>query len=299
MKRTATDLLIVFVLSFGGSNNLLAQSITADRFLESVSARPVGDEVEVARGGEAYQSLMAAPAAEVERELPSILQYALSGNEGHARKYAVLFLTGIAMRSDGADLLSSSSEQVSSLILDRDSGIQRGAVAVTGWVIAKAGANQQRYLSAMEAAMQRAQTPQDLDVQMVSPLLTFGSGDPHASESVLDFMHRNDLTISTRSDVVHSLGDIPGLPKEINQALVKELDDADPTVRVAAVVTFADSTSAFHTLAKDRVESMANDPQENTQVRELAKEAIAGKTHLDPNVLVPNVERAPAKPIDH
>jgi hypothetical protein len=270
-------------------------NLTADRFLEGVAARPVGDQVEQDQCLAIYRALNTAPPAEVERELQDILQYVLSGKEIHARKYAALLLTAIAIRPDGAALLSSKSEEISSLIVDADPGIQRAAVTVAFW----AGPNQQRYVSAFEAAIKRVQTPQDIDVQMVSSLARIGSGDPDALKSVLDFMQRDDLTVSTRSDLVHFLGAVPGLPKEIDQALAKGLDDTDPTVRAAAVVAFADSTTAFHTLAKSRVEGMANDAQENPKVRELAKEVLAGQTHLNPNVLVPNAEILPEKPADH
>ena len=85
-------------------------------------------------------------------------------------------------------------------------------------------------------------------------------------------------------DLLDRLGVVPGLPAEVNQALTKELDDPDPWVRAEAVATFADSTTEYHTMVQSRVETMANDPRENVQVRELAKEAMAGKTHLSPNV---------------
>lgn len=301
MKRMVTALLIVFVLSLGSSGCLLAQSLTADRFLKGVAARPAGDQVEADQGGEVYLALTTDSPAEVQKELPSILQYALGGNEVHTRRHAVLFLTAIAIRPDGAALLFSSSEEISSLILDGDSGIQKGAVTVAFW----AGPNRRRYVSAFEVAVARAQTPQDLDVQMVSSLAKIGAGDPDALKAVLDFMHLDDLTVSTRIDLVHFLGNLPDLPNEINQALVKELDDSDPRVRAAAVAAFSDSTTtAYHTLAKSRVESMANDPQENPKVRELAQEAIAGKTHLDPNINEQPVPKdlpplPPVQPMDH
>jgi len=280
----------------------LAQSLTADRFLAVVAARPVGDQVEQDQSLEVVKSLGIAAPAEVKRELPSILQYALKGNEVHLRTYAAEFLAVIAFRPDCADLLSSSSsEEILSLILDTNPETQRAAITVTYCVIGKAGANRQRYLSAFEAVIARAQTPQDIDVQMVPLLSVFGSANPSALKSVLDFMHRDDLTVSTRSDLVHLLCVDPGLPKEINQALTKELDDPDPKVREAAVDAFAESTTEYHTLAKNRVERMANDPQEDPKVRELAQEAIAitGKTHSNPNVLVPNAEIPPEKSSDH
>jgi hypothetical protein len=217
------------------------------------------------------------------------LQYVHGGNEVHARRYAVGLLTAIAIRPDGAALLFSSSNEISSLIVDGDSGIQKVAVFVAFW----AGPNQQCYVSAFEEAVQRTETPQDLDVQMVSSLAKIGSGDQDALKVVLDFMHREDLTVSTRSDLLHFLGAVPGLPLPVNQALVKELDDPDPMVRAAAVVAFADSTTNYHALAKSRIANMASDPQENPKVRGLAEEAIAGKTHLNPNVLVPNAEMPP------
>jgi hypothetical protein len=285
----------MFLLPLGSSTCVAAQSLSADRFLAGVSARPVGDQVEQDQGFAVYQALNAAPPAEVQRELPSILQYALGGNEVHARRYAVLLLTAIAIRPDGAALLYPSSEEISYLITDSDSGIQKGAVVVAFW----AGPNQHRYVSAFEAAIERVQTPQDIDVQMVSSLARISSGDPEALKAVLDFMHRDDLTISIRTDLVHLLGNVPGLPQGLNQALVKELDDPDPMVRAAAVAAFADSKTAFHALAKDRVEKIANDQQENPKVRELAQQAIAGGANLNPNVLVPNVEIPPDKPKNH
>jgi HEAT repeat protein len=284
MKRIVTEFVAFCAMLFGSSSYLPAQSLTAESFLKGVSSRPVGDQVEVEQGGKVYQALTTDSPAEAQRELPSILQYALEGNEVHARKYATLFLTAIAIRPDGAALLFPSSGEIASLLLDADPGIQRGALAVAFW----AGPDQQPYVSAFEEAVERTQTPQDTDVQMVSSLAKIGSSDSDALNAVLDFMHRDDLTVSTRIDLVHFLGNLPDLPNEINQTLVKELDDPDPRVRAAAVAAFSDSTTtAYHTLAKPRVESMANDPHENPQVRELAKEAIAGKTHLSPNINLP------------
>jgi hypothetical protein len=299
--RIVTNLLIVFVLSLCTSSYLLAQDIPADRFLADVSAHPVGDEAEQKQFLEASQSLGNAPAAEVKRELPSILQYALAGNLERTRVYSVVFLNAIAMRPGGAALLYPSSEEISSLILDSDPGIQRGAVSVAFW----AGPNQPRYLSAFEVAIERAQTPQDIDVQIVSFLARTGSSDSDSLKAALDFMHRDDLTVLTRRQLVHFLGNLPELPDEINKVLVKELDDPDPGVRAAAVAAFSDSAStAYHALAKNRVENMANDAQENPEVRKLAQEAIAGKTNLSPNINVPPVPKdlppLPAvQPMDH
>ena len=301
MKRIAADLLIVFLVLLGGSTRLKAQGLTADRFLDSVSAHPVGDQVERDQSAEAYQALNTASPAEAQRVLPILLHYTRIGNEVHAREYAAGFLIGIAMRPDGADLLSSKSEEISSLIVDADPVIQGAGVAITPFLIAKAGTTKQVYMTALEAGIQKTQTPQDRGLDMVGLLLglSYGSSDPGTLKPVLDFMHRDDLTANTRRELVHRLGTANGLPEPVNQSLLKELDDPDPTVRVAAVVAFADSTTRFHALAKDRVEKMASDPGENPKIRELAKEAIAGKTGLNPNVLVPNVEVPPDGPKDH
>jgi hypothetical protein len=71
------------------------------------------------------------------------------------------------------------------------------------------------------------------------------------------------------------------------------LDDPDAHVRAAALVAYADSTTAYHTLGKDRVQRIANDQEEIPGLRELAREAMAGKTNLSPNYDVP-----PEKPKD-
>ena len=188
------------------------------------------------------------------------------------------------MRPDGADLLSSNSEEISSLIADTEPVIQRQALAAMDFVINNAATNKQPYLSALKTAIQNTQTPQDTDVEMIMPLLVLDRSDPGALRSVLGFIQRDDLTRSTRVDLLHRLGVAPGLPAEVDQSLTKELDDPDPWVRATAVTTFADSTTEYHALAQNRVEVMANDPQENAQVRALAKEAMAGKTHLSPSM---------------
>ena len=280
MRLIAPRLLIAFALSVASSGFLPAQSLTAEGFLKGVSARPAGDQVVEDQMLAVSEALNTATPAEVQRELPSIVQYALGGNEVRARKYALVLLNSIAIRPDGAALLFPSSNEISSLIVDIDPGIQKVATSIAFW----AGPNLPCYVSAFKRAIKSARTPQDAGVQMVSSLARIGSEDPEALKTVLDFMHRDDLTVSSRIDLVHFLGVLPGLPLGINQALVKELDDPDPWVRAAAVASFADSKTEYHALAKGRVESMANDPQENPQVQEKAKEAIAGKSNLDPNI---------------
>jgi hypothetical protein len=51
--------------------------------------------------------------------------------------------------------------------------------------------------------------------------------------------------------------EVPGLPEEANQYLLERLDDPAPSVQAAAVIAFADSTTEYHTLAKNRVAKVA------------------------------------------
>ena len=95
MKRTIADLLIVLVLSLGGSICLVAQNPSVDGFLDKVSAHPIGDEEEQNQFLEIGNSLYSAPRAEVERVLPTVLAHVRSGAEAHARTYAAGFLSGI------------------------------------------------------------------------------------------------------------------------------------------------------------------------------------------------------------
>jgi hypothetical protein len=284
VKRTLGGLLIVIALSLASGPRLVAQNLSADRFLDGVAAHPAGDNAELDQGVEVCQSLNAAPPAEVKRVLPLILRYTRSDNGADVRKYATLFLNAIAMRPDGADLLSSGSTEISSLLSDADPGIQKGAVGVTDWVIGKTATNNQPYLAALKTALQSPQTSQDVVlVGMIGPLLDFSSSDPDALKSVMTFLHRDDLTPPARMQLVHELGVVP-VPEEVTQYLVARLDDPDARVRAAAVASYADSTTAFHALSRERVERMAKDSDKNPQVRELAKEALAGKTALSPNI---------------
>jgi hypothetical protein len=296
MKQVTAGL-VVLLLSVGCLDCVAAKSLSADRFLEGLSLHP--DDGKLQReGDEVSQDLVVASPPEVERVLPTLAQYTHPGNEIHVRVYATSFLLVIAMRPDGAELLSSKSQQISALLVDADPVIQRLAAAITDWVIAKPATNKQPYLSSLQAALQRPLTAQDAGVDMIGPLLTYGHNDPAALKSVLAFLQRDDLTPATRSDLVHGLGVLPGLPDEVSQYLVRRLDDPDPHVRASALVSYADATSefypiAFHTLGKERVERIANDPQEIPGIRQLAKDALAGKAHLSPNYDLPPLRYNP------
>jgi hypothetical protein len=288
MRYLVAFLIFIVGLATSKSSTVLAQSLSAVSFLNGVSANPVDDQAQRDLSRQVYRALNGESRSELERELPTILLYTTSSNEVHARLYAVLFLTSIAMRPDGADLLSINSEEISSLIVDANPTVQREALAVMDYVLAKAVTNKRPYLRALEAAIQSVQTPQSAGGEIIVPLLIYNHDDLAVVGFVLAFMRRGDLTVSTRLDLLHHLSDVPNLPREVNQALAGELDDPDPRVRAAAVVAFAESTTEFHALALDRVARIAKDPQENAQVREKAMQALAGKRDLDPNIDLPS-----------
>lgn len=288
MKRWKILLLFVIGLAMSGAAPLEAQGVSADRFLDCVSSHPVGDQGEKSQAGEVAVALSRAPRSEAERVLPAIIADLSTGKDPSVRAYSTSsFLLMIAIRPDGANLLSSSSVEISSLLVDANPGIQKVAAAITDYVIAKAATKKQPYLSALQTALQNSQTSQDAAVDMIGPLLTFGGSEPATLKSVMAFLQRDDLTPSTRSELIHDMGLQPELPEEINRYLVGRLNDPDPHVRAMALVSWADSTTAYHTLGKDSVARMANDPQEIAGIRKLAKDAIAGKTHLSPNYDLP------------
>ena len=198
MTRSITDSLLLFVLSLGSSLCLMAQSPSADTFLNSVSTHPAGDEAEQDQFWEMSNSLNAAPRTEVERVLPSVLVHVHSGAEAHARVYATGFLMGIAMRPDGAALLSSSSGEISALIADPNPTIQHYALAAMDYVIGKADTDSQAYLAALRTALQRAQTSQAAGVEMIRPLLTFGGNDPGASDEQASRPNRENQALTSR-----------------------------------------------------------------------------------------------------
>ena len=111
MTRQIIRLLIVFSLSLSSTTWLLAQTLSVDRFLDGVSAHPVGGQVEQNQAGDISQALNIAPDSEVERLLPNVLMHMRIGLDTHERAYATGFLLMIAMRPDGAALLSSRSRR--------------------------------------------------------------------------------------------------------------------------------------------------------------------------------------------
>jgi hypothetical protein len=291
-RKTIVVAFVELALILGGSRILPAQSPPAISFLDSVSTHPAGDEVERDRAGEIGTALNTASRLEVESVLPGILEHTRIGTESHARLYTLMFLLGIAMRPDGAELLSHNSDELSSLITDSDPAIQTTALAITDYLLANPATNKARYMAAMQTVVRRPETPQDLAEPIVEIFLTFGRNEPDNIKTALVFLQRDDLSASTRIALLSHLASVPGLRPEATHFLVKELDASDPAERAAAVAAFADSTSEFHALAEYRVEEMANDSQENPSVRSLAKAAIAGKTHLNPSIETPSQIRA-------
>ena len=306
MKRWAAVLLMLAILELWVPVGLWGyrqavrispppQGLSADRFLDRVSAHPVGDQVEQTQSVEVYTALITAPPAQVERVIPDVLRYAHPGNLEQVRIYALGFLLAITARPDGANLLSSRSEEISSLIADDNAAIQASVVSTAEILMMHPATNNKPYVAAITTAVLNKRTPQDVVAQrMIRFLMTYGRSNPDAMNSVLAFVHRDDLTSSTRSDLVRELSNVPGLPEAANQYLLERLDDPAPSVRAAAVIAFADSTTEFHFLAKRRVKKIAGDSNENSGVRELAKKALAGQSFdWNPNVYVTTDNPAP------
>jgi hypothetical protein len=269
-------LLLVFGLSLGDTSRLAAQTLAADRFLELASPHPVWNGVELDQYLATSNALALASPTEIARVLPSVLEHTRSGNEAHLRAYAAGLLVAISLRQDRVEVLYSSSAEISSLLTDSDPVIQRAAVEVTNLVIGRPGTNSQPYMSALIAGIQNPTTPECIGVAMSMALLGgFGAVDPKGVMAVLTFFSRKDLTIVTRIRIMRPppFG-APDLPEEVGQLLTKGMDDPDARVRTTAVTTFANSYRRYHHLATDRVERMANDPQEDPQVRQLAKDAL-------------------------
>ncbi|MGA7243580.1 MAG: hypothetical protein WBX19_10370 [Terracidiphilus sp.] len=194
----------------------------------------------------------------------------------------------VASRPDGADLLSPMSGEISSLIVDVNPLIQASVASLAEILMMNPATDRKPYVAALTAAVLNKRTPQDpVSERMIPFLMIYGRSDPDAVKTVLAFLRRDDLTPSTRSDLLRELSEVPSLPIEANQYLVERLDDPAPSVRAAAVIAFADSTTEFHILAKSRVEKTADDSHENSGIRELAKKALAGQSFAwNPDVYV-------------
>jgi hypothetical protein len=306
VNRIATCLLILSALLFSSVTRLPAQELSADAFLNGVSAHPVGDQAEQDEFLKAYIALNTAPPAEVERVLPSIFQHVRPGNEAHVRGYAVGFLLGIAIRPDTKGLLSSRSENIAALLLDPDPHIQHVAIAITDWAIV--GGNPAVYLPALAKAMQSVSTRQpaadsapagydpanDDAANIAKLLLELGSDDPAVVAEIHAFLTRRDLTPNAKVAALNGLGAMSGLPQGIMEDLLHFFDDPNIRVRVAAIMAFANSgspiyTTNFHNQAKKYVERIATDEQESAKMRQLASDALAGRRPLDPN-LDPNID---------
>lgn len=284
--------LVVLIVLAAGASSIVAQIPAVDACLGGVSTRPAGDEAQSDRCFKADEALNAASPVQVRAELPALLKYTRSSNEIHTRGYATMFLMVIAMRPDGAELLSSDAESISSLIIDTEPDIQKVAVAIMDWVISKPPTNKRPYLAALLTGIQNHQTPQNIVVEMIAPLLSYDPADPSAIKSVLSFLHRSDLTESTQIDVVHDLAASRDFPTEVREALVDRLDDPRLRVRAAAVIAFSNQLLGYDPVAKGRVETIARDQKEDPRLRALAKEALAGHAGLNPNINL-----TPYKPI--
>ncbi len=260
-----------------------AQVSTVTQFLDRASQHPVGGEVERDQFLRQVDSLATTSRSNVEEILPGLLRYTDLGKEPNARTYAALFLAIVAQRSDGGDLLASHSAEVASLLTDSNPVIQRAAVTITDYVIGK---NSENYIPALIAALQSTSTSQDIAAEMTVPLLRYGSDNPAAVGAIHAFLTRPDLTSDAKIATIHSLGGFSHVPEEINTDLCDLFGDSDPRVRAAAIVSFGNSkpTANFHTKALPLVQRIAADENEKAQVRQLAKDALAGRSPLNPNV---------------
>lgn len=312
MRRIATTLLVVCLLLLASATCLPGQELSADQFLDQVSAHPVGDQVERDQSLRTDMALNAGPASEVERVLPSIFQHVRSGNETRVRGYAGMFLLGIAIRPDGRVLLASHSADIAPLLLDADAGIQHVAIVITDWAIDNQ--NSAAFLPALAKAMQQVRPRQaasnsgpapydpanDDTANIAGLLLRFGSNDPANVEEIHAFLTHSGLTPGAKIAMLNALGGMGDLPEEIIQDLLRFYADPNLHVRVQAIMAFANSGSGayatnFHKQAKNSVEQIAADENENPKLRQLAIDALAGRPGLNPNI-DDRVAASPPKP---
>lgn len=316
---------------------LEAQASSIEQFLNHVANTPVRDSTESTQIGEEGDLLSKAPRSEVEKVLPTLLGYTSNTSANpHARQIAALFLLGVAMRGDAADLLSSHSAQMAQLLTDSDPVIQRVTLTILPWLIGpNGGQNGKVYVPALLTAVRNPVSPQDNAAQTAFLLLYLGPGDPDVVAAVHAFLTRNDLNSDAKIQTLRTLTVMLNLPDQISQDLCSRFNDSDPHVRVAAIIAYSDaalqrksattylsgtdpipsedpvaaavrrkvfseilnSKSTFFNEAQKRVEQIAANENENPKLRQLAKDALAGRTALDPNVLDPNYVQQ-VKPAD-
>jgi len=283
MKLLLASTVTGFALLHGAAQAQTGQTPSVEQFLNGLSPDSKGSHAAVEQSGQVAEAISAAPSAEVSREIPEIFDKLRQSSNQRVRAFAVAFLVTIAQRPDGKDLLGSRSKEIADLLSDPDEGIQKEAIALIDWV---AVGHPEAYLPALRTASAKPGISQDLGFTLASTLLGLGAyaEDSESIHAALRFIQRKDLTFETRLQVAEYMGTNPGVPPEMCRELVKTLDDPDARVRAAAIVSFAGPTSSVHDLAHGRIERMSRDQHENSQVRHLAAEALAGHFPLNPNI---------------
>ena len=254
-------------------------------FNQLATAQGVGGS----RGEAAYirltNSLEVMTSAEIAAGIP-VIDYQLDNTgepEDRLAKYdAANLLMFISWRSDGATLLASQIDRLTSMLNDPSHFLSgQAAIALQHIGISRPDL----VIPILEAALKitEANNTTGVGPGIAVILLRMTHPSERISQDIVQYMNRTDLTDDQLLSTVIGIDSSPIIPDVLTAELVRCLDRPNEHIKTRALIGIAKSNPTARSVAQRRIQSLANDPRETSHVRRLAAEALKGEITEDPD----------------
>ncbi len=200
-----------------------------------------------------------------------------------AKADAANLLLFISWRTDGAKLLASEMDRLTSMLND-PSHLMSGPATLTLMSISESRPD--LAIPILEAALKH---PEVNNATSVGPgialaLFKIAPTNKQAVNDIVQYMRRPDLTDNQLIRTIVGMDSGPVLPDALTAQLVRCLDRPNEYVKIRALVGISRRSSPpGKDAARTRIQEMANDPRETAHVRRLAAEALEGPITEDPD----------------
>lgn len=257
-----------------------------DFFSKLATAQGVGGS----RGETSYIKLMdsieAMTPAEIAAGIPVIDRQIDSTAEPEdrlAKADAANLLMFISWRSDGAELLATQIDRLTSMLNDPTHLLSGPAVIALQHI---ALTRPDVSVPILEAALDKPGVNNSTSVGpgIATTLLRISPSNDEVLDHIVRYMRRQDLTDSQLVRTIVGIDGSPAIPDALTVELVRCLDRPNENVKSRALVGIAKSSPAAKDAARPRVQRLIEDPRESAHTKRLAEEALRGRITENPEI---------------
>jgi HEAT repeat protein len=205
---------------------------------------------------------------EITNALPSVFRAVEHPNDD-VKLYAVGALIPVAFRADSAELLRDYISRFAPLLASSEKNLQEGAVTILAYLQPKPPP---ATVAVLVEFLKRNDRHLHAQTLAIGALIQADQSSPEAIAAIENFLSR-PFDESTRIDALNVLGNQRTNESRLVQAVVRELDNRDTGVKLAAVRALG-RIGKRALQAQPKLEAIAQDQTQPAEVRREARQAL-------------------------